>query len=213
MQHKAPRPSRASGRPLRNICVYCGSGPGTNPAFMQAASAFGQALAENDIGLVFGGGGRGLMGEVARATLGHGGHVVGIIPKFLFDAEHALEDVDELLVTQSMHERKLRMFERSDAFVALPGGIGTLEEFVEQMTWNQIGQHDKPLVLANVAGYWDPLIELFDHMLHHAFIRPGLDVRYHVIDNVRDVIPALARIMAAQPRAEEPDEAVPLEKL
>src|ERR1700693_6255075 len=124
MQHKAPRPSRASGRPLRNICVYCGSGPGTNPAFMQAASTFGRALAENDIGLVFGGGGRGMMGEVARATLGRGGHVVGIIPKFLMEAEHALADVDELVVTKSMHERKLHMFERSDAFVALPGGIG-----------------------------------------------------------------------------------------
>ena len=213
MQDKAHKPARALGHQLRSICVYCGSGAGTNPAFAQAANEFGRALAENNIGLVFGGGGRGMMGEVARATLGHGGHVIGIIPKFLMEAEHALADVDELVVTKSMHERKLHMYERSDAFVALPGGIGTLEEFVEQMTWNQIGQHDKPLVLANVQGYWDPLIELFDHMLRHAFIRPGLEVRYHVIDDIQHVIPTLARLVAAKALAGEPEQAVPLEKL
>jgi uncharacterized protein (TIGR00730 family) len=210
MQDKAVEPSRPLAHGLRNVCVYCGSGAGTNPAFAEAANDFGRELAENNIGLVFGGGGRGLMGEVARATIGHGGHVVGIIPRFLMEAEHALAEVDELVVTQSMHERKLHMFERSDAFVALPGGIGTLEEFVEQMTWNQIGQHNKPLVLANVQGYWEPLVDLFDHMLRHAFIRPGLDVRYHLVDNVRDIIPTLARLVAAEV---EPERAVPLEKL
>jgi hypothetical protein len=186
---------------------------GTDPAFAAAARDFGRALAENGIGLVFGGGGRGLMGEVARATLAHGGHATGIIPRFLMEAEQALAEVNELVVTDSMHERKLAMFERSDAFVALPGGVGTLEEFVEQMTWSQIGQHDKPLVLANVQGYWDPLIELFDHMLQHAFIRPGLEVRYHVIDDIQDVIPTLTRLVAAKPLAGEPEQAVPLEKL
>jgi uncharacterized protein (TIGR00730 family) len=211
MQDKAPRPARRGGHHIQNICVYCGSGSGTDPAFAQSARDFGRALAENDIGLVFGGGSRGLMGEVASATLAHGGRVVGIIPKFLIDVEQALEGVDELLVTKSMHERKLHMFERSDAFVALPGGIGTLEEFVEQMTWNQIGQHDKPLVLANVQGYWDPFIELLDHMLRHAFIRPGLDVRYHVVDDVLDIIPTVDRLLAARPATA--DHGVPLDKL
>ena len=211
MQDKAPRPARRGGHRIQNICVYCGSGSGTDPAFAEAARTFGRALAEHDIGLVFGGGSRGLMGEVASASLAHGGHVVGIIPKFLVEAERAHEGVDELLVTKSMHERKLHMFERSDAFVALPGGIGTLEEFVEQMTWNQIGQHDKPLVLVNVRGYWDPLIELFNHMLRYAFIRPGLDVRYHVVEAVEDIIPTIDRLLAAQPAGA--DRGVPLDKL
>ena len=211
MQDKAPRPARRGGHHIRNICVYCGSGSGTDPAFAEAARTFGRTLAENDIGLVFGGGSRGLMGEVASASLAHGGHVTGIIPKFLVDVEQALEGVDELLVTKSMHERKLHMFDRSDAFVALPGGIGTLEEFVEQMTWNQIGQHDKPLVLANVQGYWDPFIELLDHMLRHAFIRPGLDVRYHVVDDVTDIIPTVDRLLAAKPAMA--DHGVSLDKL
>jgi uncharacterized protein (TIGR00730 family) len=125
------------------------------------------------------------------------------------EAEKALAQVNELVVTDSMHERKLAMFDRSDAFVARPGGVGTLEEFVEQMTWSQIGQHDKPLVLANVANYWDPLVALFDHMLRHAFIRPGLDVRYHVIDDIKDIIPTLTRLVAVEPKAG----ALPLEKL
>jgi hypothetical protein len=212
MQDKAPEPARPQallGHGLRNICVYCGSGVGTDPAFAAAAHDFGRALAEAGIGLVFGGGGRGLMGEVARATLAHGGHATGIIPRVLMEAEQALAEVNELVVTDSMHERKLAMFERSDAFVALPGGVGTLEEFVEQMTWSQIGQHDKPLVLANVANYWDPLVALFDHMLRHAFIRPGLDVRYHVIDNIKDIVPMLARLVTVEPQAG----ALPLEKL
>jgi uncharacterized protein (TIGR00730 family) len=212
MQDKALEPARrvaTPGRGLRNVCVYCGSGVGSNPAFAAAARDFGKALAENGIGLVFGGGGRGLMGEVARATLQHGGHATGIIPRFLMEAEKALAEVNELVVTDSMHERKLAMFERSDAFVALPGGVGTLEEFVEQMTWSQIGQHDKPLVLVNVDSYWDPLVKLFDHMLAHAFIRPGLDVRYHVIDDIADVVPTLARLLSAEPHAG----ALPLEKL
>jgi uncharacterized protein (TIGR00730 family) len=213
MQHKAIVPARPNAQGLRRVCVYCGSGSGTNPAFAQAAADFGRTLAENGIGLVFGGGGRGLMGEVARAALGHGGHVVGIIPRFLMEAEKALAEVDELVVTESMHERKLRMFERSDAFVALPGGVGTLEEFVEQMTWTQIGQHDKPLVLANIEGYWDPLIQLFDHMVRHAFIRPGLDVRYHVMDDIDGVIPALTRLVAAEAREAGAEQPLPLEKL
>jgi len=182
--------------PERNVCVFCGSGPGRDAAYAAAASTLGISLAEAGIGLVYGGGGLGLMGEVARSVLAAGGYVTGIIPKFLTGKEHMLKDVDELIVTDNMHERKQQMFERSDAFVALPGGIGTLEELVEQMTWAQLGQHDKPIVLANVASFWAPLRGLLDHMRNEAFIRPGLDVRYVVIDRIEDVVPHLAQSFA-----------------
>jgi uncharacterized protein (TIGR00730 family) len=203
MQHKALTPARPGSHGLRNICVYCGSGVGTNPAFAEAASDFGRELADNGIGLVFGGGGRGLMGEIARAALQHGGHVVGIIPRFLVGPEHALKDVTELVVTESMHERKLRMFERSDAFVALPGGIGTLEELVEQLTWNQIGQHNKPIIIANVLGYWDLLLALLEHMQHYNFIRADLKVCVDVVASVDEIIPTIAERLhgsASEPR-------------
>src|ERR1041385_3876749 len=118
---------------IKTVCVYCGSGPGTNPRFIEAATAFGKALAENGVGLVYGGGSIGLMGAVARSTLDHGGTVTGIIPDFLTKREHATAGAQELIVTHDMHERKRLMFERSDAFVALPGGIGTLEELAEQL--------------------------------------------------------------------------------
>src|SRR5215469_13262564 len=122
---------------IKAICVYCGSGPGTNPAFVEAAKRFGQILAENDIKLVYGGGSAGLMGACAEAVLDHGGYVTGIIPEFLVDREHMLMRSQERIITRDMHERKRLMFERADAFVALPGGVGTLEELVEQLTWSQ----------------------------------------------------------------------------
>lgn len=178
-----------------SICVYCGSGLGSQPAYAEAARAFGRILAAENIGLVYGGGGRGLMGELARATLAAGGRVTGIIPEFLTGPEHALQSV-ELIVTANMHERKLQMYEHADAFVALPGGIGTLEEFVEQLTWNQIGQHNKPLVLLNVLDYWDPLVELFRHMERNQFIRSGLEIKYAVVASVHEVVPAISRALA-----------------
>jgi uncharacterized protein (TIGR00730 family) len=182
--------------PERNVCVFCGSGPGRGPVYASAARAFGASLAEAGIGLVYGGGGLGLMGEVARSVLAAGGYVTGIIPEFLTAKEHMLHDVDELIVTDNMHERKQQMFEHSDAFVALPGGIGTLEELVEQMTWAQLGQHDKPIVLANITNFWAPLKGLLDHMRNEAFIRPGLDVRFAIIDRIEDVVPHLAQSFA-----------------
>ena len=160
------------------VCVYCGSGPGTNPAYVKAARTLGTALAGSAIELVYGGGGMGLMGEVARATIAGGGKVTGIIPDFLSEREHMLLEVQELIVTGDMHERKRLMFERSDAFVALPGGIGTLEELVEQLTWSQLGQHRKPIVLDNINGFWDPFLELLRHMRSQQFIRDG-----HAIGN------------------------------
>ena len=138
---------------IKTVCVYCGSGPGTNPRFVEAAIALGKALAESGIRLVYGGGSIGLMGAVATSVLDHGGTVTGIIPDFLTSRENALTRIQEMIVTPDMHERKRLMFERSDAFVALPGGIGTLEELVEQLTWQQLGRHSKPILLANIDGF------------------------------------------------------------
>jgi len=133
-------------------------------------------MAEAEIGLVYGGGSVGLMGTLARTVLDHGGQVTGIIPDFLRDRERMFDDVTELIVTEDMHERKMAMFERAEAFVALPGGIGTLEELVEQLTWAQLGQHEKPVLLANIEGFWQPLIDLLEHMRDERFIRNGMEV-------------------------------------
>lgn len=183
---------------VRNVCVYCGSGKGNNPAYAAAARTLGRSLAENGIGLVYGGGGMGLMGEVARATLDAGGRVTGIIPEFLVEREHMLRDADELVVTANMHERKQLMFERSDAFVALPGGIGTLEELVEQLTWSQLGQHAKPIVVANVEDFWSPFLSLLQHMREDAFIRNGLEVAFAVVDTAEKIVPAILDAVAAR---------------
>jgi uncharacterized protein (TIGR00730 family) len=176
---------------IKTVCVYCGSGPGTNPRFIEAAIALGKALAENGVGLVYGGGSIGLMGAVATATLDHGGTVTGIIPDFLTKRENALGRSQELIVTHDMHERKRLMFERSDAFVALPGGIGTLEELVEQLTWQQLGRHSKPILLANIENFWEPLLELFAHMRATAFIRPMLALDILKAERVEDILPKL----------------------
>ncbi|MDR6305764.1 hypothetical protein GGQ85_003488 [Nitrobacter vulgaris] len=181
---------------IKTVCVYCGSGPGTNPNFVEAAVDFGRALARNKVGLVYGGGSVGLMGAIATATLDHGGIVTGIIPDFLTAREHALSRVQEMIVTRDMHERKRLMFERSDAFVALPGGVGTLEELVEQLTWQQLGRHSKPIMLANVDGFWEPLLALLAHMRDTAFIRPTLAVNVLQADRVEDILPKL-RIAAS----------------
>jgi len=187
---------------IRTVCVYCGSGPGTNPRFVEAAIALGKALAESGIRLVYGGGSIGLMGAVATSVLDHGGSVTGIIPDFLTTRENALKRVQELIVTPDMHERKRLMFERSDAFVALPGGIGTLEELVEQLTWQQLGRHAKPVLLANIDGFWEPLLALLAHMRATEFIRPSLAVDILKAERVEDILP---RLRAAAART--PDEA------
>jgi uncharacterized protein (TIGR00730 family) len=186
--------------PLRSVCVYCGSSPGADPSFAAAAEGLGQQLVAHGAGLVYGGGDVGLMGIVARSVLRGGGHVTGIIPEFLRRRENMLEDVQETVVVPDMHTRKQMMFERSDAFVALPGGVGTLEELVEQMTWAQLGRHNKPILLLDVNGFWEPLTTLLAHMRHHGFIRPGLEINYGVADRVEDVVPMLtAAIRRAAP--------------
>src|ERR1700716_4037994 len=161
---------------IKSICVYCASGPGNIPAFMDAARSFGRILAESGIRLVYGGGSVGLMGALAESVLDNGGTVTGVIPDFLVNREHMLVRVQERIITRDMHERKRVMFERADAFVALPGGIGTLEELVEQMTWAQLGRHKKPILIVNMDGFWDPLCALFDQMKRLEFIRAGLTV-------------------------------------
>ncbi len=183
-------------RHVKNICVYCGSGPGHNPAYAEAARTLGRAMAQANIGLVYGGGSLGLMGEIARSVLGHDGHVTGIIPEFLSNREKMLKDVQELIVTHSMHERKQIMFEKSDAFVALPGGVGTLEELVEQLTWSQLGQHSKPIVLGDIDGFWEPLLSLFDHMRSEAFVRPGLELRLTPVQCADDIVPTVQELFA-----------------
>ena len=185
---------------IRNVCVYCGSSEGANPRFAEAAEALGRALGEAGVGLVFGGGGDGLMGRLARATLAAGGHVTGIIPKFLVRREHALVGAQEMVVVDGMHQRKQLMFERADAFIALPGGVGTLEELVEQLTWAQLQRHRKPILLADIDGFWRPLLALFAHMRNLGFIREGFEVRYLVAEKIDDALPMLnaaARRLAA----------------
>ncbi len=195
-------------RHVRNICVYCGSGQGRNPLYAQAAQTLGRMMAEADIGLVYGGGSIGLMGDIARSVLQHGGHVTGIIPEFLSTREIMLRDVQDLIVTKSMHERKQIMFEKSDAFVALPGGIGTLEELVEQLTWSQLGQHTKPIVLGDIDGFWDPLLSLVAHMREEAFIREGIEVALTTVRNAEDIVPTV-QDLAARSAEREDEIAVP----
>ena len=188
---------------IKTICVYCGSGPGSNPRFIETAIALGKILAENRIRLVYGGGSIGLMGALATSVLDHGGTVTGIIPDFLTSRENALTRAQELIVTPDMHERKRLMFERSDAFVALPGGVGTLEELVEQLTWKQLGRHTKPILLANVDGFWEPLLALLAHMRATQFIRPTLAVDVLKAERVEDILPRLRAAAARAPEGTE----------
>src|SRR5437764_11060589 len=185
---------------IRTVCMYCGSGPGTNPRFIESAIALGKVLAGNGIRLVYGGGSLGMMGAIATSVLEQGGSVTGIIPDFLTARENALTRVQEMIVTPDMHERKRLMFERSDAFVALPGGIGTLEELVEQLTWQQLGRHAKPILIADIDGFWQPLLALLTHMRATQFIRPTLNVDILRAERVEDILP---RLRAAASRASE----------
>jgi uncharacterized protein (TIGR00730 family) len=198
---------------LKTICVYCGSGPGKNPAFVAAARQFGKILAQNGIGLIYGGGSIGLMGELAKSVLKHGGKVTGVIPEFLIERERMLQQAQDVVVTKDMHERKRIMFERSDAFVALPGGVGTLEETVEQLTWSQLGRHKKPILAANIDHFWDPLCSLLEHMQALEFIRPGLMVQLLVVDTVDEILPRLRAALASLPPNEKKMKTVEAERM
>lgn len=195
---------------IQNVCVYCGSATGRDPRFLRTATELGAELAGAGIGLVYGGGNIGLMGAVARSVLEHGGRVTGIIPGFLKDREIMLEDAQETIVVPDMHTRKQAMFDRADAFIAMPGGIGTLEELVEQLTWAQLGQHSKPILILDVAGFWRPLLNLFFHMRDTGFIREGFEIQYLVAEQARDAVPMLLK--AAGHARGEPEPAI-IEKL
>jgi uncharacterized protein (TIGR00730 family) len=198
---------------INALCVYCGSSTGTDPAFVKTAQDFGRILAQNGIRLVYGGGSIGLMGAIASSVIEHGGHVTGVIPEFLTVAERPQRLAQELIVTRDMHERKRTMFERADAFVALPGGLGTLEELVEQMTWAQLGRHKKPILVANVNGFWDPLLTLIAHMRTLALVPPpARGVNLLVAERVEDILPRL-RDAARTVVAGERKMAVPADRM
>lgn len=175
----------------KNICVYCGSGKGANGAYAEAAAKLGADMAKAGIGLVYGGASIGLMGEVARGVRGNGGHVTGVIPRFLTKHEVVYADAQEMIYTETMQERKHIMAERSEAFVALPGGIGTLEELVEMMTLAQLSRHQKPIIVADIQGFWGPLIDLFDHMREEAFIRAEIPLQFRVVHAAEDIVPVI----------------------
>ncbi len=183
----------AAPAPKPGVCVYCGSSLGSDPAFAEAADDLGAAIAGMGARLVFGGGGRGLMGRVARATMAAGGEVVGVIPKFLLDREQATLEWSELVVVDDMHQRKQLMFERAEAFIALPGGVGTLEELVEQLTWVQLDRHKKPVVIADIAGFWRPLLSLMAHMRMAQFIHEDFEAHYLVAEKIADIPEILAQ--------------------
>ena len=159
-------------RNLRTVCVFCGASPGVNLIYESAAYAFGQRLANQGIGLIYGGGTVGLMGAVARGVAEQGGQVIGFIPRSLVVKELVNQPVGELIQVDTMHERKALMAERADAFVALPGGYGTLDELFEAITWGQLGIHQKPIGLLNVNGFFTPLVAWIDHALAEGFVRP-----------------------------------------
>ncbi|TPM37381.1 TIGR00730 family Rossman fold protein [Mesorhizobium sp. B2-3-4] len=193
---------------IRSVCVYCGSSPGRDEIYAKAGHLLGRSIARAGLRLVYGGGTKGIMGAVAEGALKAGGKVTGIIPRFLINkeaTETALDRLDELLITDNMHERKHKMFEKSDAFVALPGGIGTVEEIVEIMTWAQLGHHRKPIVFGNVNGFWDPMTALLDHMAAEGFIHTAQRVKPLVVNDPEAIV---AAIMVAGSSVDAPTEGV-----
>ncbi|MBZ9898194.1 MULTISPECIES: TIGR00730 family Rossman fold protein [unclassified Mesorhizobium] len=193
---------------IRSVCVYCGSSPGRDETYVKAGHLLGRSLARSGLRLIYGGGTKGIMGAVAEGALKAGGKVTGIIPRFLINreaTETALDRLDELVITENMHERKHKMFEKSDAFVALPGGIGTVEEIVEVMTWAQLGHHRKPIVFGNVGGFWDPMLALIDHMATEGFIHTAQRVKPLVVNDPEAIV---AAIMVAGSSVDAPTEGV-----
>jgi uncharacterized protein (TIGR00730 family) len=177
---------------LRNLCVYCGSSDAVAPHFLEAAFSLGRLIGLAGLGLIYGGGRGGLMGRVADGVLTGGGRVTGIIPQHLSCREVAHGALTELIIVDSMHERKQRMAERADAFVILPGGFGTLDEMFEIITWRQLGLHDKPILLVDLDGFWQPLERLIDHVTEHGFVSKGNRSLYLRVKQIEEVLPALA---------------------
>lgn len=185
---------------IKSICVYCGASRGVSDTFTKIAQDLGRELGERGIRLVYGGGGIGLMGAVADATIAAGGEVIGIIPQHLERAELGHRGLTELKIVDTMHTRKRMMFDLSDAFVILPGGMGTLDETFEMITWRQLGMHDKPVILINHEGYWDPFLALVDHVIDKGFARPAARQLFSVVAGVG----RLFDLLEAQPQTREP---------
>jgi uncharacterized protein (TIGR00730 family) len=190
MPDLSSRQAGAATRALSSVCVYCGSSNAADPAFLEAAFQIGAAFAGAGLKLVYGGGGVGLMGATARGAHQAGGQVLGIIPDFLRGREQPFDDVETVIVA-SMHERKMLMFERSDAFVVLPGGIGTLEEIIELLSWRRLDLHRKPIVFHNPRGFWDPLFALLRHTIDEGLTPPSLADCWRSVEKAEDVTPAL----------------------
>ena len=185
---------------ITSLCVFCGSKVGTDPACREAALELGRLMADRGVRLVYGGGGIGLMGVLSDAVLERGGEVLGVIPDFLVRYEVANPRITETVITGSMHERKQQMFELSDGFVVLPGGLGTLDEAIEVITWKQLQLHAKPVVVVNVGGYWEPLKALVEGVIGGGFAHPGVGELFTVVDGVKDVFEALES--APEPKRE-----------
>lgn len=181
---------------LPSICVFCGARPGRDPAHAEAARAFGSAIAAQGWRLVYGAGDVGLMGEVARAAMAAGAATMGVIPTHLMGAERGKRDVTQFVITEDMHERKKVMFMNSDAVVVLPGGAGSLDEFFEVLTWAQIGLHRKPILLLDVAGYWQPLIALLRHIVEQGFADPSMLTLFQVVPDTPAAVTALRAALA-----------------
>lgn len=187
---------------IRSVCVYCGSSSGNGNRYMDAGLELGRAIGASGMRLVYGGGTKGIMGAVARGAQEAGGKITGVIPRFLMDKEaegKAPGGLDELIVTDNMHQRKHIMFEKSDAFLALPGGIGTAEEIVEMMTWAQLGHHRKPMAFCNIDGFWNPMISLLDHMRAEGFIHTAHRVQPIVADSISEAMDAILRTSSGPP--------------
>ena len=188
----------ASPASIRSVGLFCGSSVGFDPGWSEAAAEFGRILAGEGLRLVYGGGAVGLMGACAKAAIGAGGEVLGVIPEFLGLPEVAYEAA-ELVVVPSMHERKARMFQEADAFVVAPGGVGTLEEAIELLSWSRLELHKKPIVFLDLGGFWRPLFELIDHIVRQGFTPPEFAAAFSSVERVDEVLPRLRKMAAAAP--------------
>lgn len=178
---------------IRAICLYCASSSGRKPVFREAAGRFGTLLAERGLSLIYGGGHVGLMGVTADAVLAAGGKVVGVIPRFLIDIEVEHRGITDLVVVGSMHERKQKMFELADGFVIFPGGLGTLDEAIEIITWKQLHLHDKPIILLDLDGYWGTFLKLIEDAVAMGFAKPAVKDLFTVVKTVDEILPALSQ--------------------
>jgi len=196
--------SQTGSATLTSVCVYCGSSFGVDPSYERLARDFGTLLGRKGIELVYGGGSVGLMGAVARSALEAGGTVTGVIPKFLIDWEVELRECTNLIQVETMHERKAAMFERADAFVVLPGGLGTLEEVAEVLAWAQMKLHAKPVILWNIRRYWTPLLDLFDHMVDYEFAKHEVRKLWRSVETLDELLPNIEEALSELGTSEGP---------